>query len=148
MSLRHVRVREVKSLAELERAYDVAGAHLRPALHHLEWRFDALRDAHHHGSDLQLVAEVDDELVGAAIALPSGPQEVTLRLVGVSARHRGKGIGRLLVEALVEAASLRGARRISMHTTPALVPFLEACGFQLRERGVHPVLERRLAASA
>ncbi len=73
--------------------------------------------------DLGVVAEVGDEIVGAAWArcfdlhrpgygfVADDVPELT---IGVEARHRGRGIGRALLDALAEQARARGFDELSL----------------------------------
>ncbi|MDQ3777898.1 MAG: N-acetyltransferase family protein [Actinomycetota bacterium] len=97
-------------------------------------------DAH----PLRLVAERDGDVVGWAAVAPTSTRHV-YRGVGRSAvyiaeRARGRGIGRLLMEALVHEAERRGLWTIEAWMFPENVASVELhrrCGFRVvgtRER--------------
>jgi aminoglycoside 6'-N-acetyltransferase I len=69
-----------------------------------DWCEDFLSDPRHH----LVVARVDDIVVGMASAVdylhPDKAPQLWINEVGVSPAHRGQGIGRRLVERLVELA--------------------------------------------
>lgn len=64
-----------------------------------------------------------ERLVGFALADPDGvnsdPSLIQLDLFYVTASHRGRGIARLLMDATVEMATLRGARGIYISAMPS-----------------------------
>jgi ribosomal protein S18 acetylase RimI-like enzyme len=66
-----------------------------------------------------LVAEVDGVVVGyvnltQSIALPSHHHVLELRGLAVAPQHQRKGVGRRLVEAAIEEARDRGARKLTL----------------------------------
>lgn len=76
-----------------------------------------------------VVALAGDELVGSvALAwhgsayaeITAGPEEAAFRMLAVSARARGRGIGRSLVQACVDRARAGGVRRIVISSEPAM----------------------------
>lgn len=81
-----------------------------------------------------LIAELEGEPVGTA-GLLAGHQEGTLELVKMSARTdlRGKGIGKALMAASVEAAREMGAKRIWLESNrklDAALGLYRAAGFR------------------
>jgi ribosomal protein S18 acetylase RimI-like enzyme len=76
-----------------------------------------------------IVAELDDQLVGAVAYFPPGDREsqwfppdfAYVRVLAVLPQHRGKGIGRRLTEACVERAEADGARAIGLMTTELMI---------------------------
>jgi GNAT superfamily N-acetyltransferase len=67
---------------------------------------------------LMLVAEDQGHIVGGALAFRTAPASpaggVTLRLIGLAPAHRGKGLGRRLLEEVEAAAGRLGASEISL----------------------------------
>jgi ribosomal protein S18 acetylase RimI-like enzyme len=84
-----------------------------------------------------LVAEVDGRVVGyaklgPALSLESNRHVLELKGLAVDPAHHGRGIGRLLVEAAIRAASDRGARRLTLRVldaNTAAKALYRACGF-------------------
>jgi ribosomal protein S18 acetylase RimI-like enzyme len=86
-----------------------------------------------------LVAEEDGELAGyvalrASTPLESNRHVISIHGLAVAEEHRGRGLGRALVEAAAEEATRRGARKLSLrvlgHNTAARGLY-EACGFEV-----------------
>ncbi|WP_405559229.1 GNAT family N-acetyltransferase [Streptomyces canus] len=81
-----------------------------------------------HLPDDCLVAEADRRILGyIRLGFPTGPEaSAHVRQIQgfvVSARARGRGVGRTLIRAITEEARRRGARRLTLrvlgHNTPA-----------------------------
>ncbi|HZG36283.1 MAG TPA: GNAT family N-acetyltransferase [Gaiellaceae bacterium] len=105
-----------------------------------EW--DAAHDPSH-----RLVAELDGDIVGWAAASPVSRREVYRGVleesVYVAARARGRGIGRALLERLLEAAQAGGAWTVQAGIFPeneASLRLHRAAGF--REVGVRERIGR------
>ena len=70
--------------------------------------------------------------LGSPTPLESSRHVVYVRGLAVAPAHRGRGIGRALIEAAVDAARERGARRITLRVLAPNAParaLYEACGF-------------------
>lgn len=76
-----------------------------------------------------LVAVYDSEFVGSATFFPMGenrkgviwPNDWTgIRLVAVVPEHRGKGIGRMLMEECISRSNEQCATAVGLHTTPLM----------------------------
>ncbi|MEP7035051.1 MAG: GNAT family N-acetyltransferase [Dermatophilaceae bacterium] len=86
-----------------------------------------------------IVADVDRIVVGYArisqpIALPSHQHVLALNGLAVDPRWQGQGVGRRLVEATVQEARERGARKLSLRvlgTNASARRLYEACGFMV-----------------
>ena len=84
-----------------------------------------------------LVAEVDGAVagyvaLGPATRLESNRHVVYMRGLAVAPEHQGRGVGRALVEAAVDAARERGARRLTLRVLAENAParrLYQACGF-------------------
>lgn len=84
-----------------------------------------------------LVAEVDGVVAGFAVlgrstAMPSHEHVLVLNGLAVDPTCRGKGAGRHLVEAAIQEARVRGARKLSLRvlgTNPGAQRLYAACGF-------------------
>jgi GNAT superfamily N-acetyltransferase len=87
------------------------------------------------------VARADDGTVlGHLLAVPDGPAWEVVN-TAVAEDRRGEGIGRLLLEAVVDAARSAGARRVVLATGAADIGnlrFYQRCGFRM-ERVVRDV---------
>ena len=84
-----------------------------------------------------LIAEQGDEIVGT-IGLERYGAYGLLRSAAVSSSSQGRGIGRLLVEGLIEAARADGAQAIYLLTTTA-EEYFPSFGFVRVDRGEVPV---------
>jgi ribosomal protein S18 acetylase RimI-like enzyme len=94
-----------------------------------EFYESALRDV---GARVQtgevLVVEADGRLVGCvtlSIGLTSlshveDPEAATIRMLGVSASARGRGIGEALVRRCIEEAHVRGCKRVRLDTRTSM----------------------------
>lgn len=77
--------------------------------------------------------EVDGRIPGGHPRDPLGPDEAHVRMLGVRPDARGRGVGRTLMEAAVEAARGAGKRRLTLNTTPDMAAarrLYEAMGFR------------------
>jgi ribosomal protein S18 acetylase RimI-like enzyme len=82
-----------------------------------------------------IAALAGDEAVGLAGSFvdPAAPDVVELVAMWVSASRRGAGIGRALVEAVVDRAARTGAREVGLWVTvgnDAAARLYERCGFR------------------
>jgi GNAT superfamily N-acetyltransferase len=81
-----------------------------------------------------VVAVTDDEtIVGTGTVVPLGEAAEVVRM-SVAMHVRGRGLGRQVLDALVEIARGWGARRLVLETTAtwdATVAFYERCGFRI-----------------
>jgi GNAT superfamily N-acetyltransferase len=149
-------IRPVASLQELAQVFDLAGAQLPQPLTRQDRRLAELARRFPADRPLMLVAEGQDRIVGGALAFRTNPAApaggVTPRLIGLVPAHRGKGLGRRLLEA-VEGAALRlGALEISLGASGAERGFYLRMGYTGRARlrkqlplssAVHPRAEER-----
>jgi predicted GNAT family N-acyltransferase len=103
----------------------------------------------------------DDEQATHVLAEASGTAIGTGRVVfhseyakigrmAVRREWRRRGVGRALLEALIQVAAARGAGRLLLHAQVQAIPFYEALGFhvvsdEFEEAGIpHQRMERRL----
>jgi ribosomal protein S18 acetylase RimI-like enzyme len=74
------------------------------------------------------VAELDGAVIGTALCWKHGDERASLGLVIVSDAYQGRGIGRKLMELLIEEA---GSRVTFLHATPDGKPLYEKLGFNV-----------------
>lgn len=81
-----------------------------------------------------LVACDDRRVVGTGTVVPRGGGSAEIVRMSVATEYRGKGVGRRLVEDLVETARTWGMARVVVETSAHwtdVVEFYERCGFTL-----------------
>lgn len=110
-----ITIRSVESLEELAAAFDLGGAQFEPRIDRSdEHRFGDLRAALERGeNDLLLVAEDDDGIVGTALGFRGHPG-ATLRILAITAEHRGRGVGRSLLRAFERAVRRAGLESVAL----------------------------------
>lgn len=91
----------------------------------LEWDDD---DA----TALHAVAWLDDAPVGTARLLRHDATSARIGRMAVLRGHRGHGLGRALLETLLQAARARGDRTVLLHAQVAARGFYERAGFTAR----------------
>jgi GNAT superfamily N-acetyltransferase len=137
LAMRYV-VRPVASLQELAQAFELAGAQLPQRLTRHDRRFAELARRFPADGSLMLVAEDQGRIVGGALAFRTDPAPVaggvTLRLVGLAPTHRGKGLGRRLLEEVEAAATRLGASEVSLGASGAERGFYLRMGYAGRAR--------------
>jgi GNAT superfamily N-acetyltransferase len=84
-----------------------------------DWRFAA-------AAGRGFVVKEGERLVGTALCWPCGEHEATLGLVIVAPDQQGRGIGRMLMDRLLDTL---GPRMTVLHATPAGQPLYEKLGF-------------------
>jgi len=91
-----------------------------------------------------LMALDGDDTVGTGALIPTTSHEFELAKMAVTPRAQGRGVGRRLCTALVEAARARGARRVELVSHRSLAPAIalyRSLGF--REIPLGPVAYKR-----
>jgi len=76
----------------------------------------------------------------------SGALDAYLEEVYVAPAHRGRGIGRALLESVLEVARAQGATRIDLGTSEtdtAAIGLYESCGFSNLEHGAKMLFYER-----
>ncbi len=110
------------------------------ALDAATWSFDVTpspRSSVPSSIDGMLVAEDGGEIVGyvavgRATRLESNRHVADIRGLAVAPDHQGRGLGRALVEAALDAARERGARKVTLRVlgpNTAARALYESCGF-------------------
>ena len=70
------------------------------------------------------------EILGCAIALPSGGDHVKIRQVAIASSHAGRGLGRFLMDGVEEILAREGRfRKISLHARVVVLGFYERLGY-------------------
>jgi GNAT superfamily N-acetyltransferase len=131
-------IRPVASLQELAQVFDLAGTQLPQPLTRHDRRLAELARRFPADRPLMLLAEDQGRIVGGALAFRTDPSSpaggVTLRLIGLAPAHRGKGLGRRLLQQ-VEAAAIRlGASQISLGASGTERGFYQRMGYTGRTR--------------
>ena len=104
---------------------DIAGAHALSLALRWPHREDDWRFAAQAGSGF--VVKEGERVVGTALCWPFGEAGATLGLVIVAPDRQGHGIGRMLMERLIDVL---GPRMTVLHATPAGQPLYEKLGFE------------------
>lgn len=123
-------IRGVESPSELIAAFDLLGAQLPAPLTHRDRQFSDLDRRFAEDRSLMLVVEHKGTIVGGALAFRRN-DEVTLRIIALVADHRGRGLGRQLVERIEHVATNLGAREIALGADEA-VGFYHRLGYRGR----------------
>ena len=85
-----------------------------------------------HGGRI-FFAVLDDRRVGCCALVPLGQGEWEVAKMAVTANCQGQGIGRRVLQAVVDAARAAGARRLWLETNHAMTPAIrlyERMGFR------------------
>lgn len=121
-------IRGVESPSELIAAFDLLGAQLPTPLTHRDRQFSDLDRRFVEDRSLMLVVEYEGAIVGGALAFRRN-DVVTLRIIALVADHRGRGLGRQLVERIERAATNLGGREIALGADEA-VGFYHRLGYR------------------
>jgi len=75
-------------------------------------------------ADTCVIAECDGEAVGFLTAFrpPTAPDTVFIWQIGVSKKHRGKGVGSQMIRELLQSAGCTGVRYLEATVSPSNVP--------------------------
>ncbi len=96
-----------------------------------------------------VLATVDGHAIGCGRMVPHG-DAVKIGRMAVLADWRRRGVGRLILEALQEAARAEGFRKAILHAQLHAEEFYRKCGYEplgepFEEAGIaHRLMERRL----
>ena len=92
-------IRPVASMNELVSAFDLVGEQFEPNVTHKARRFQDLARRFTEDQRLMLIVESRGRIVGGAFAFRKSRLGVTLRMIALQPRARGRGLGRRLIEA-------------------------------------------------
>jgi predicted GNAT family N-acyltransferase len=118
----------------VERIDDRLRAELMELYRH-EWWTDQRQEedvAHmlqHTDLVVGVCAEPGGQLVGFARVLTDRTYKAVIFDVIVAKAHRGTGLGRTLMQYVVDHPTLAQVRHIELYCKPELIPFYEQCGF-------------------
>jgi DNA-binding transcriptional MerR regulator/predicted GNAT family acetyltransferase len=115
-----IEIRPVADADELTATFGLLGAQLPEPLGGHDWRAHDLVARFSLDQPLMVVATEGDQSVGGALAFRSGDETVTIRIIGVVARFRHRGIGRRLVERVEAEARRLGSARVGAGTDEAI----------------------------
>jgi len=88
-------------------------------------------------SDLLFAAvDADERLIAFARVVTDFTYRATLLDVIVHPDHRGKGLGRALLEKVLSHPRLRPVERLDLFCLPPLIPFYKKMGFQADRLGI------------
>jgi putative acetyltransferase len=81
-----------------------------------------------------LVARLGDAIVGTGALVPRRDGSAEIVRMSVAPQHRRSGIGRRILEALIEQARAQGFRQVILETTSTwseVIEFYLRCGFRI-----------------
>lgn len=121
---------------------DVAALHLLAKAEQWPHRAEDLADMLAVGTGT--VAELDGEIIATTMWWRAGPATATLGMVIVSRRHRGAGLGRIVMDAVLDqiADALGPDAAIMLNATEDGLPLYRKLGF----RGIGEILQHQGAA--
>ncbi len=76
------------------------------------------------------IAEEGEKIVGCVLMEPKDPGTVQLRAMAVYNEWQGKGVGRLLVQALEQNAAESGYKKIILHARKVVLGFYKSMDYQ------------------
>lgn len=128
-------IRSVESEHQLVEAFDLMGAQFPKPLTHEDRQFADLARRFPQDRSMMLVVEDDGRPVGGALAFRGGEAgpgcDATLRIIALVPEHRGRGLGRRLVERIEQEATRLGVRGIGLGADEA-VGFYQRLGYRGR----------------
>lgn len=116
---------DVEHLYELILGYSLQGIMLPRSR-------DMLRDQLHDF----VVAEAEGELIGCGSLTQLGKELVEIRSLGITPSYKGKGIGTMIMDELLDMARDRNLTRVMALTYE--VRFFEKNGFEVVEKDIFP----------
>ena len=77
------------------------------------------------------IAQHNDKIIGCVLMEPKDNDTVQLRAMAVYNEWQGKGVGRMLVQALEAHAWQNGYNKIILHARKVVLPFYQSMNYQL-----------------
>lgn len=125
VACRQASEQDLDQLAEIIEGYARQGIMLPRTKEMLRYSLDSF-----------VVAEVDGKLIGCGSLCKLGQDLVEIRSLGISNGYKGQGIGRKLVDTLVEQARKAGIPKVMALTYE--VAFFRRVGFAVVEKEIFP----------
>ncbi len=96
------------------------------------------------GDSLELVAKENGRVTGGVVAIWTGDSEVEFRHLAIDPESQNKGIGRRLIESVVDTIRPRGCRRVHTIARNTSVGFFKNLGFRKAPGTApeHPVFKK------
>lgn len=88
-----------------------------------------------YDGDLYVYREIDVE-VGVVLVISRDADTVELKAVAIASEHQGRGVGRRMLRAVLDALRWRGVRRVVVGTASSSIgplAFYQKAGFRLLE---------------
>jgi putative acetyltransferase len=92
------------------------------------------------GGVFEVIEDVDGNLLGTIGLYPLDAETVELRKMYFDRKLRGRGVGRMMLERMIEKARALGCKRIYLETASILkeaVALYEKYGFEPTTEGIH-----------
>ena len=118
-------IRYVASPDELKTTFDILGAQFTPPYTHENRIFKDLANNYPNDRQLMLVVKYEGQVIGGALGFGS-----TLRIIAVVPEHRGKGLGRRLIQTFEVGAMRKQERMVSLGSHPDAVGFYTKMGYR------------------
>ena len=77
------------------------------------------------------IAEHGDKIIGCVLLEPKDPETAKLRAMAVYNEWQGKGVGKMLVQALEKYAWQNGYKKIILHARKIIHPFYLSMNYKL-----------------
>lgn len=78
--------------------------------------------------------EINNEIVACARLQNNGNGMAQIRFMAVAQNQQGKGLGKLIVEALEQEAKKQNIKFIQLQARENAVEFYKACGYTIKEK--------------
>ena len=132
MTIRVIEPRDNDAMAKIIRDSLTAVGLDKPGTAYFDTALDDLANSYHGEKSVYVVADIKGHIVGGAGLAPIAPGICELQKCYVEASRRGQGLGRLLIERVLQEAAQLGYTSIYLETTEILasaVSLYESLGF-------------------